>query len=106
MSPREREAAHIDLFDEHRVRGVLLSPIAEDFPRLDRLRARGTPVVLVDRESPDGRFSSVAVDDVAGGAIAIRHLVNAGRRRIVFVGGPHTHPAGGRSTRRSPAGRA
>jgi LacI family transcriptional regulator len=86
----EREAAYIDLFEEQRVLGVLISPVAEDLPRLASLRERGTPVVMVDRQSPDPRFSSVAVDDVAGGRLAITHLAETGRRRIVFVGGPHS----------------
>ncbi len=44
--------------------------------------------MLVDRSSPDRSFSSVSVDDVAGGRMAVEHLVALGRRRIAFVGGP------------------
>jgi LacI family transcriptional regulator len=33
-------------------------------------------------------FSSVAVDDLAGGEMAAAHLLSLGRRRIAFVGGP------------------
>jgi LacI family transcriptional regulator len=33
-------------------------------------------------------FSSVSVDDVAGGRLAVQHLLDGGRRRILFVGGP------------------
>jgi LacI family transcriptional regulator len=84
----DREGAYLDLFEEQRVHGVLISPLTDDLPRLDRLRTRGTPVVLVDRESADRRFSSVAVDDVVGGALAVRHLIETGRRRIAYVGGP------------------
>lgn len=84
----DRERSYLDLFEEQRVHGVLISPMADDLPRLARLRARGVPVVLVDRESEDRSFSSVAVDDVVGGAQAVRHLVESGRRRIAFVGGP------------------
>lgn len=83
-----REAAYLDLFEEQRVHGVLISPMSDDLPRLARLRDRGTPVVLVDRESTDRAFSSVAVDDVVGGELAVRHLLSIGRRRIAFVGGP------------------
>lgn len=86
----DREAAYVDLFEEQRVHGVLISPLTADLPRLERLRSRGTPVVLVDREAPDRSFSSVAVDDVVGGALAVRHLLETGRRRIAFVGGPGT----------------
>lgn len=68
--------------------GVLISPFGEITGRLQRLRDRGIPAVLVDRTSADPSFSSVSVDDVAGGALAAEHLISRGRRRIAFVGGP------------------
>lgn len=83
-----REAAYLDLFEEQRVRGVLLSPYGAPEPQLQRLRARGIGAVLVDRASADSRFGSVSVDDVAGGRLAVEHLLATGRRRIAFAGGP------------------
>ncbi|NNC12779.1 LacI family DNA-binding transcriptional regulator [Planctomonas sp. JC2975] len=83
-----RESGYLDLFEEQRVHGVLISPVADDLPRLRKTRERGIPVVLVDREAPDHSFSSVAVDDVAGGKTAVEHLIDIGRKRIAFVGGP------------------
>ncbi len=83
-----REAIHLDLFEEQRVLGVLVTPAGEDIHRLERMRDRGIPVVLVDRQSPDLRLSSVAVDDVEGGRIAAEHLLSIGRRRLAFAGGP------------------
>ena len=84
----DREGAYLDLFEQQRVHGVLISPLTDDLPRLERLRSRGTPVVLVDREAADRSFASVAVDDVVGGELAVRHLAETGRRRVAFVGGP------------------
>ncbi|MDH2443146.1 LacI family DNA-binding transcriptional regulator [Amnibacterium sp. CER49] len=84
---RDREAAHLDLFEEQRVRGLLITPVGEVGERLHRLRARGIPTVLVDRLAGEG-FSSVSVDDVAGGRLAAQHLLDTGRRRLGFVGGP------------------
>ena len=84
----DRERAYLDLFEEQRVHGVLISPLGDDETRLRRLRGRDTPVVLVDRVSEDRSLSSVAVDDVVGGELAVRHLITTGRRRIAFVGGP------------------
>ncbi len=86
----EREATHLDLFEEQRVTGVLVTPVSESLPRLARMQERGTPAVLVDRESQDGRFASVAVDDIKGGRVAMEHLLALGRRRVAFVGGPIT----------------
>jgi LacI family transcriptional regulator len=84
----KRERMYLDLFEEQQVRGVLISPYGDINPRLERLRARGIPAVLVDRFSGDGRFSSVSVDSVNGGRMAVEHLIATGRRRIAFVGGP------------------
>jgi LacI family transcriptional regulator len=84
----DRERAYLDLFEEQRVHGVLISPLGDDETRLQRLRGRDTPVVLVDRVSEDRSISSVSVDDVVGGELAVRHLIETGRRRIAFVGGP------------------
>jgi len=85
-----REAIHLDLFEQQRSFGVLITPVAQNLPRLERLRERGIPTVLVDRVSPDPLFASVAVDDVGGGRLAAEHLLSVGRRRIAFVGGPMT----------------
>ncbi|WP_165068764.1 LacI family DNA-binding transcriptional regulator [Marisediminicola senii] len=83
-----RESTYLDVFEEQRVRGVLISPFGDVTARLETLRQRGTRAVLVDRQSEDARFSSVSVDDVAGGSLAVGHLIATGRRRIAFVGGP------------------
>ena len=55
----KRERMYLDLFEEQQVRGVLISPYGDINPRLERLRSRGIPAVLVERFSGDGRFSSV-----------------------------------------------
>jgi LacI family transcriptional regulator, galactose operon repressor len=83
-----RETAYLDLFEQQRVAGVLISPYGDITARLHRLRERGIPAVLVDRSSADESFSSVSVDDVAGGRLAVEHLIAQGRSRIAFVGGP------------------
>lgn len=83
-----RERMYLDLFEEQQVRGVLIAPHGDVTARLRKLRDRGIPAVLVDRFSGDGRFSSVSVDNVAGGRAAAAHLIETGRRRLAFVGGP------------------
>nr|WP_062516527.1 LacI family DNA-binding transcriptional regulator [Demequina gelatinilytica] len=84
----EREERHLDVFEQQRIGGVLISPAGDDLSRLETMRGHGIPVVLVDREAAGSGFSSVAVDDVAGGALAARHLLETGRRQLAFVGGP------------------
>lgn len=85
---KERERIYLDLFAEQQVRGVLITPYGDVTAALRQLRARDIGAVLVDRFSGDGEFSSVSIDSVVGGRMAVEHLVDTGRRRIAFVGGP------------------
>lgn len=85
-----READYLDLLEQQRVQGVLITPVDPDSSRLRTLPARGTPVVLVDRALDDDEHCSVAVDDVLGGEVALSHLIELGHTRIAYVGGPHT----------------
>jgi LacI family transcriptional regulator len=87
-----REGRYLDLFREQRVNGVLITPAAADDRRLRRLQDAGVPVVLVDAELPHGPYSSVSVDDVEGGSLAAAHLLQTGRRRLCFIGGPLAIP--------------
>ncbi|WP_084077068.1 LacI family DNA-binding transcriptional regulator [Demequina sp. NBRC 110057] len=84
----DRERKHLEQFETQRVAGVLLVPTADAGDAVARMREHGIPVVLVDRGTPDATVASVAVDDVAGGRMAAAHLLESGRRRLAFVGGP------------------
>ncbi|WP_214106149.1 LacI family DNA-binding transcriptional regulator [Acrocarpospora catenulata] len=87
----DREHRHLDLLEEQRVRGVLITPVDDTRnSRLEKLIDRGTPVVLVDRGSGWHNRCSVAVNDVLGGRLAGEHLRAQGHREIAFVGGPMT----------------
>lgn len=85
-----REGRYLDLFQEQRVNGVLITPTSDSAERLTRIQAAGAPVVLVDHEIPGADFCSVTVDDVEGGFLATEHLLSIGRRRIAFVAGPES----------------
>lgn len=84
----DRERRYLDLIEEQRVHGLLITPVSDDAERLDQLVNRGTPVVLVDRGSAGPHRCSVAVDDVEGGRMAARHLLETGHRDLVYLGGP------------------
>ncbi len=86
----EREARYLRLFEEHGVRGVMVVPTADSIEHLLAVRERGIGVVLLDHPSPVESVSSVAVDDVDGGAMATRHLLEQGHSRIAFLNGAHS----------------
>jgi LacI family transcriptional regulator len=72
------------------VQGVLISPYGDVTEKLRLLASRNIGAVLLNRRSMDGSFSSVSVDDVAGGRLAMEHLIALGRRRIAFIGSEET----------------
>jgi LacI family transcriptional regulator len=83
----QKEERNLRVLAEQQVRGVLITPALDDASSLLRLRDRGVAVVFVDHHA-SGDVCSVAVDDVAGGALATGHLIERGARRIAFVSGP------------------
>lgn len=85
---QEREDAYIQVFEQHQVRGLLMSSHVPVEDRLAQVRKRGTPSVLVGQAARSSEQPSVSLDDVSGGRQAMRHLLDVGCRRIAFVGGP------------------
>lgn len=79
-----RDQLFLDLPRRSRADGIIvmsLSPVPHEY---DRLVRSALPVVLVD--ATHTRLPRVVVDDVSGGRIAARHLVDLGHQRIGFVG--------------------
>ncbi|WP_367128365.1 LacI family DNA-binding transcriptional regulator [Saccharothrix sp. HUAS TT1] len=84
----QRESRHVELLAEQRVHGVLITPVDADLAAVRRLRDRGMSVVLLDHPTTDPGLCAVAVDDRAGGELAVTHLLAEGYERIVMVNGP------------------
>jgi LacI family transcriptional regulator len=84
------DAAHIRLFRQRRVDGLLLSLADEQHEEtMDELRRVAVPVVLIDRElSEPLEVSAVLSDHVSGISDAARHLIALGHQRIGLAGGP------------------
>lgn len=86
----EREARYLRLFEEHGVQGVLVTPSQGSLDVILAMRDRGVGVVLLDATSEVEDVSSVGVDDVRGGQLAVEHLLALGHERLAFVNGPDT----------------
>ncbi|MEU8569040.1 LacI family DNA-binding transcriptional regulator [Streptomyces pathocidini] len=87
QNPRD-EADYLSLFSEQRVRGVLVTPADTTGANLENFRRHGIPFVFVDRVVPSAEGCSVSVDDITGGALAVRHLLECGHRRVTYISGP------------------
>lgn len=85
----EREERYLNLFEQHGVQGIILVPSSPGVQGLRERRDRGIETVLLDVNTDEPDFSSAAVNNVAGGMLAVAHLLDRGHRRIVFLNGDH-----------------
>jgi LacI family transcriptional regulator len=83
-----RQLEYLSLFERKRVAGVIIATVDEIEPQLAAMRRRGTPSVVTGRRPSTADQPSVSAGDAAGGYLAARHLLEIGRRRLAFVGGP------------------
>lgn len=89
----EQQDRHLGFFDEARVAGILLAPMADSSESIDRVRRHGRPVVVLNYKSPREDICTVLVDNEQVGYLAARHLIQLGRTRLAFVGGrDHLQP--------------
>ncbi|WP_185020171.1 MULTISPECIES: LacI family DNA-binding transcriptional regulator [unclassified Rathayibacter] len=81
-----RERPIVGSMLERRVSALLLVPIAEDHSYLEGERQLGTPIVAVDRPLSNAASDSVVFDNRGGARSATLSLIDAGHRRVGFVG--------------------
>ena len=70
------------------VDGLILATSLRRDPVLALCRARGIPLVLVNRSAEESGFPAVVSDDRRGMRLAVDHLASLGHRAIGHVAGP------------------
>lgn len=84
-SAEQEKRVATDLADRQ-TKAVITVSAMPDHSEYASLQARGIPVVFVDRPAASLEADSVVFDNRDGGRIAARHLIDAGHRRIAFIG--------------------
>jgi LacI family transcriptional regulator len=84
----DKERVVVEMLQERRVDGLILSPVDHEVSHLALLKRQGLPFVLVDRAIDGLEVPSVVTDSVAGMGLAVDHLVKKGHRLIAYLGGP------------------
>jgi LacI family transcriptional regulator len=94
-SEPDLDAAHIRLFEQRRVDGLILSLTSETHADTNKLLEQlEIPCVVVDRDLPPAvRVSRVLYDHQAGMRAAARHLLELGHRRIGLTIGAPVRPS-------------
>lgn len=85
-----REQHYVASLQAGRVDGILFAGANLGAPLLEGWLVRGVAVGLVDRlvDEDDVPVDAVLTDNVEGGALAVRHLLNLGHTRLAVVTGP------------------
>jgi DNA-binding LacI/PurR family transcriptional regulator len=86
----QRRAALRRFARRDRVDGVIVISLPLTPAEVRALHRDRVPTVLID--VAHALLPNVAIDDVAGGDLAARHLVDAGHRRIAFIGDVEDNP--------------
>jgi LacI family transcriptional regulator len=91
-SPSHRDEHFAALTRRDRADGLLVMSLPPPPAELARVVDAGVPVVLVDARGHG--VPMIVTDDVEGGRIATRHLLELGHERIAFLGEPPDNPFG------------
>ncbi len=83
----DKQAGYLEALMDERVSGVIMSPSDPRGAQISTLLDRGIPVVAFDREVADERADAVLADNVRATRTATQLLIDAGHRRVAFVGG-------------------
>jgi LacI family transcriptional regulator len=81
---REREL--VEAFGARGVDGLVIVPCSSDQGYLVRDRDAGMALAFVDRPPRFIDADAVVTDNLGGARTAVRHLIDAGHRRIAFLG--------------------
>src|SRR5437899_3390062 len=87
-----KQMEYVDSLLEKRVHGILMNAVAAlNRSQQDQLVRSGVPIVLLNRAGRQKAFSTVTVDNAAGGAMVAKYLLKLGHRKIGHITGPRQH---------------
>lgn len=90
-----KERHYLEVALAERVGGVVIAPCS-DATDLIKISAAGIPVVIVDRALPEATYDTILTNNLAGGAMAARHLARMGRHKAMCIAGPSNPTSGAR----------
>lgn len=88
VTPEQEAGAYDELAKAHQVDAAILADLRVDDPRPGLLAELGLPFVTLNRPEVASRGPAICLDDRAGTAAAVQHLIDLGHRDIAYVTGP------------------
>lgn len=99
----QKECRMVEMLKKHTLAGIIvdsLCPKEEEQAYLNNLRAlfvktKGIPIVFLERKIEDPDFYSIGADDYGNAYLAVRHLIDTGRRQLAHIAGPSSYTSSG-----------
>lgn len=90
QAQRKQFDSYLKMILERRAEGVIViaSWVFEETNLLADIEKNHVPIVILGRDLARRRISSLLIDNETGGALALRHLIELGHRRIAVIRGP------------------
>ncbi|SMD43662.1 transcriptional regulator, LacI family [Aquiflexum balticum DSM 16537] len=90
----QKEVEIVEILANSMVDGILIafSKETQDYAHIEDLRERGIPVLLFERVCESLPLSKVITDDFFGAKCIVNHLIERGKNRIAYIGGPLSLP--------------
>ncbi|MBO8141473.1 MAG: LacI family DNA-binding transcriptional regulator [Firmicutes bacterium] len=83
-----KQAAYTSVLRRKGIDGIIFATAAHDDRLVVNLGKRGYPITLMARDVPAAAVNRVLVDDRFGAALAARHLLELGHRRLAMISEP------------------
>lgn len=84
----DKEEQSIVLALSMNVDGIVLCPTQKSYNDIVLLKSRSIPFVLLGRRFNNDDLDYIVSDDVKGGYLATKHLIDKGHKEILFLNGP------------------
>lgn len=85
---RDKVNYYIDTMIDHYVVGSIFNSLQVTKEDLKRLEDRGIHTITIDRSQFEHPYTNIKVNNLYGGYIATKHLIDQGCKDIIFFSGP------------------
>ncbi len=83
----DEEIGCVEMLNQRQVDGILLVGLNYPIEHILKVRSR-VPIVLLERDAPNGEFDSLKIDNTTGVYQAVEHLIGKGHIKIAHIRGP------------------
>lgn len=81
----ELEKKAIQIMAEKRVDGILISPVRKEKKKFNKIMNLNIPYVIIGDHFEEMNADEIYANDLKGGYLATKHLIERGRKKIVFL---------------------